>query len=1562
MADADYFLDLSSPDPLADDVPSSVRPVSRRITKQDLPSFSIPHIPQSSPQRGLRAQSPRKRTFQLDVGDERSPQRIRVTVEADDTLAHGSVNRKLFPASSSPAKARRRRETITTTTTTVPLNDEDEPRDDPIGTPRRRGRQRRTSNGTPMPRGRKRAGTPIPRKSKQARQDDGPSSETGILDDAPKDNEGDGGGETPKPKIGIRKTPLKPTADAPAPSSQISNRTTGRKRGRPRKVPLPEEPTPAAEAEPKTSDAVTTDTSGSRSNIQRDLDGSLNVGRDRTPNEHLNDHTSLSSDPPLGRSIGTASPLPLSSPQDRERIAGSLGSPTSSHQELAEEDESVNGGDYQDMELESDPQSAQDEDGMTHHRHDTIADASEFSMIAVESLPSFQASFQASFRDDGSQPSSDHHEMGEETSRIVNDALDSLRRSLQTGTESSSQATEAEDHPGRNADSHQDRDDTQNESVATETRSSGRALAKSPRRPKQLPLSRKVFVGRGNVDDSFSSIPDSFLHAAAPGRLPTKPVTDEHEHRGREDGGYDDSFSEIPEAALEAATPRPPRRVETSTYGSSARNAELHDATRLMAQRSNLDQGSGRLPTPEETSSSNAGSRQALDEDIGLANQDQPSAAQRVDVPSSPPIINRPRALDFGYSNLQQELNAVQDRRSSSPQRPFSSKTTSNKLQSLEAPQPPPRPSLSPIVRVGRTLQNVMSDNSSPEARERNLGSPFRGSMSSDYPHQSSIGGSPSPSIRNRGTQNQPQNLVSSPARQDPNFKSNLDLNFGHPRRNSGVVGNLLGQDNNANAITEPPRSLITHPLADPIASLRRLSMTGPARADLPSSKGELSLGTQDNSSQRPLERLPLFQAASPHNQKAIERHGRSASMAAPADDTNLQPEQDQEHFDESARVTNEKMSNKAEETHLDDENDDVDIWDIEASRMSSPGRPEAAQAAPGPLKSDVPQPRRSRVPSPWRRNNRRLIYKDDFASSSQIEIEESSQSEVDQSPPSDSRQQPLVSQPQEDTQSRAPEPEPMRKSPVQEERHERGASNSPNSSLNSFREHAGLAGSEEPDSPVGDEKPESPEQPKWAPDRMDVDDGGHETWEEPNDPGTPIAAEPSIDISEYSMVAQRTKEIQGRQEKPATSKPGLFGGFNLSSFFSSPVTLPTKAPALNSPGPVPVNNPVSPRARPEASQPKGRPGLIRSTGLFAPMQQGGTQTGAEQKNETFSPRSALQSTSTVADTYERSTLTSPAPSRSQSESVAPSTPERQVFPPSQREPHLSQRANEPRSSSPEVISNNRDETNYSTQENGDGQESHVSTDSSEYERLPPPEKLSRWDRHLSPTKSCFRSPLKPTTPGRMVAFSDPEVSSPSSHVLSQTRGTWDTYTRRDTPRDGTNAGNNIIPQGPPLRAAPEGQEDKQHPPGQQVRNANNHYSSDNTLLARLSAATAPAKEQPRRASASTSTAAAAAAALSRTTWSTRHWARLDEMLRQRRDDPPRFRQACALPSPDGRQSAALLGSEVSVDDLRLTLEPWHLDVVEAFKFEVGGWDEKSLAKRVFSLIMGWRRRAAETL
>ncbi|RYC54152.1 hypothetical protein CHU98_g12060, partial [Xylaria longipes] len=1438
MADADYFLDLSSPDPLADDAPSSVRPASRRITKSqpDLPALSIP---QSSPRRGPREQSPRKRTFQLDVGDERSPQRLRVTVEAEEALGHDAVNRKLFPAAASPTKSLRHRETITTTT--VPLND-----DDNVSTPRKRGRPRRTSNGTPMPRGRKRAGTPIQRKSKHARQDD-PPSEASIMNDVPTSIGDDGDQETPKRGSRIRKTPRKPPANTSVPSSQASNRTTGRKRGRPRKVPISAEPTVVTGAGSEARGAP-----ASESYIQHGHDTSLNMGRDEAPSEHVEDRdTEHTFDPLPGRSIGAASPL-RSSSRDPAGIDRLSGSPTSSHQELAENDDYIMSEDYQGMEPQSDLQSAESEDGMTHHRQDTIADASDFSMIAVESLPSFQASFQASFHSHADQPASDQHEMGEETSRIINETLESLRRSLQTGTENSSRAAGAENDSSRV----EERD----QSTVTANYDSIRPLSKSPRRPKQLPLSRKVFVGRGNVDDSFSTIPDSILHAATPGRPPMKSTVDENEHHAGEDGPHDDSFSEIPDAVLDAATPRPVRRVETPTHTSPTRHEELQQATRATSRRPSVDHGSNRLPTPEDTSSSNAGSRKAHEEDAGLEPRDQPGSVHRTDVPSSPPIRTRPRALDFGYSNLQHELSAVQERQSSSPQR------QPNQLQSLEAPLPPPRPSLSPIVRAGRTLQNVMSDNSSPEVRERNLGSPFKGSMGSD-PRQSSVARSPSPSIRSRGVPNKSQLSVGSPTRLARNFRSNLDRDFGLAPSSSGEAGDPFGHGKIKHSRAESLRDSTIQKLPESITAVHNSSMTDSTKAGLLGTNGKSSWSDHGDDSQRMSGRRLSFQTASSQSQ-GIATRNTSVGQASLADDTNLHPEQDQDRHDEHIQDMDDDLNDRFGEDHFDDDDDDVDIWDIEASRIS-PGKPEPPHTAARPLKSDVPPSRRSKVPSPWKRNNRRLIYKDDIASSSQIEIEESSQSEAEQYPPVRPRERPVAPQPQPDNQKRAPDPEPVLKSLIQEQLHGQENTASPNSSHNDdFGDYAGPADSDEPEILVEDDELSVSEQSHEAPEPMHEDDNQNQVQEEPEDLDMPAAPEASVDDSEYSMVARQAKQTPRVQEKPAPSKPGFFGRFDILSFFSSPATLPRN----KSSGPNPpnhTNNAAIPQPAFESRQLKEPPKALWSTGLFPSISQKNSQPSSERRTA-FSPGSALRSTDTVADTYEPSTSISPSPTRSIPESAAPSTPERQVFPPIQQKQNFTPRPGGSRGSlfapSRGDSSAARDEVYGGLQESSDDQESSALTDGSEYERVPPREKPSQWDRNLSPTKSCFRSPLKPTTPGRIVAFSN-NASSPSAQAQT-----------RNTLSNSTTSARNIVSQGPALRPTLEGKENQPHPHHhtQQIRKANNNSLDDKTVPKPSTTTSRGASRQSRAPAPALAPAPAAAAAtfvaLSQTTWSKQHW------------------------------------------------------------------------------------------
>ncbi|KAK3493198.1 hypothetical protein B0T13DRAFT_504568 [Neurospora crassa] len=107
--------------------------------------------PRTQRVQALRESTPRKRMFELDVGDARSPQRLLVTVEAESSrvTSRSSVSRRLFQHSTPTARSIRERER--TTSVTVPLRGVEGDDDDEITrlgefvTPRPRGRPPRTA-------------------------------------------------------------------------------------------------------------------------------------------------------------------------------------------------------------------------------------------------------------------------------------------------------------------------------------------------------------------------------------------------------------------------------------------------------------------------------------------------------------------------------------------------------------------------------------------------------------------------------------------------------------------------------------------------------------------------------------------------------------------------------------------------------------------------------------------------------------------------------------------------------------------------------------------------------------------------------------------------------------------------------------------------------------------------------------------------------------------------------------------------------------------------------------------------------------------------------------------------------------------------------------------------------------------------------------------------------------------------------------------------------------------------------------------------------------------------
>ncbi|KAI0013194.1 hypothetical protein F4779DRAFT_564398 [Xylariaceae sp. FL0662B] len=1499
----------SSPDPLVDDVPSSARTFTSHTAKtlahHDLSSFSLPRSSarKTSPSR----KSPRKQTFELDVGDERSPQRILVTVEAEEAMKRG-INRRLFPPSS-PVRNARDKEIITTTT--IPLNDEAEG-----DTSRKRGRARRTSNGTPMPRGKKRAGTPLQKSPRRTRQKGDQGSEAGLLSDVSMRTDEDSTISKRKRRAG--NTPKTISAPPAVPSSQLSSNATGRKRGRPRKAPMPESVA--------VSTAKRTKSGGSKANskmVQTEKEASENFpSLLETSSVVARDQESqvLTSDNPPN---STPTPADRYSMHESESIRRNTSLPTKS-----DEADYAMSDDLPAVEAHSDVDSDfEGVEGVTHDGQYTLAHASDFSMIAVDSLPSFQASFNKAL--------SDQPEMGEETNLIINQTLESLRQSTQNDAARQSPArldvdnsTAGNARPGAS--------DILEGEIDDNDRS---RQSRSPKRPKPLPLNRKVFAGKApHVDDSFSSIPDSVLRAATPGRLPMKSTSAVNQHE--EATVYDDSFSEIPEEILEAVTPGRASHVaqpaDESAIGSPALRNHINSANRGAV--SNLS--SSRLPTPDDTSSSNAGSKRAHEDDIAPSTEAQDAAIPFYsDVQSSPPIINRPRNVDFSPPRLNQEAGGTPEGQHSSPQLPPSAKAPSERSKSLEPPPSKIRPSLSPIVRVGRTLQNVMSDRPSPD-REGSLGSPFRGSINNDPPR-------PFPSDPSRQSPvprspNQPNYDVSQHNNRhllDPMaaLAQSMWTNFSQGRGSMKIAASDdAGHSMHDYSQTEPSRAPAVSVHDRPVqpGNTANIPLETSSIRVAPPSDDEMNLLEDGDDHQQRAAQGSESQPSRSRSSSIYATRGSDAGQAMPTVDADIRHNTAEEREEKAEEDEGHDGLSDYDEGHgglSDYDEDDADIWDIEASRPS-PEKPETAQTASQPT---IPPPRRSKIPSPWRRSSRRLIYQDEITSPSRIEIEEGSQSEPEESFLARSMQRPLNSR--QKAHKRLSQPLDAREeSPVHLEQQVSAPQ------LEVQEEHGDID-----EGSVVLPEPQAlaplPRAPEEITEPADVSEYSMVAEEKSTEPA---------DVSEFSMVAQQMQDAPTTQEKPVPAKSRLFGGFNIMSFFSSPATLPKRAPDAKEVEelhqPRQVAQPVLKPLQNEPSQ------SIWSAGLFPSIPQKEFRPSPERRVDLFSPGPALRSNTTIPDTY-ATTSSSPAspysPSPAPSQSPSPSTPEQQTYNPIEQKRNFTPRPGQSDASlfmpGPSGSSVGRSETSGGPPElPSDEQDTSCLTDGTDYERVPPREKPSRWDRTLSPSKSCFRSPLKPTTPGRVVAFTSSAGSPRAGSPLAEAQARAEQRNRNNR---------TTITQGPLFQPISEGRENESTSSSYATSDSNrDSASTDTATTAPLGETTnnnnnnsKPAVVQPPR----------SAFRLSQTEWTKHHWVRMDEMLQLRRHDPLRFQQLCPLPPRHRRRSAAILGKEVTAQGERVVLEPWHLEVVEAFRHEVGGWDEHALAKRVFALLVGEERR-----
>ncbi|KAK0386525.1 hypothetical protein NLU13_6360 [Sarocladium strictum] len=602
---------MSSPDPLNESAndsaffpPSSTRRIPRSLISNRFASRSV-----------TRSVSPRKQTFELEVGNNTSPQKLLVTVETDDAPPSSvGTRRRLFQSPGSQASVRVRERA---TTTTVPLRDEDEPT-----TPRRRGRPRK-SNGTPIPGAgvKRRAGTPMQRTPRRAR-----SSRVGDTDDALSEISAQ---ETPRSARRGRppkNKPIDPPGDAiPVPSSIA---TASTKRGGRRRRQAMDQDELIQMADLAADNASIED-------LQDDpppLDDQVDLIMAPLPSiedagSALPPTTSAAQDSDLWLGTGPdeeVTPRPRrrttksasvgSSNQRRESRSASAASsgskrtprqstsriPIQPEPKLADlENEPA---DFPDLvAAPSDVSSADDLVPVepTAYRNDTIAQGEDFSMIFMDSIPSFQASFRQSNNGAPPLPEPEEHEIGEETNMIINNTLETLRQEQEAAEEEEEDQNEAVDGSGLNMPEPEDQvqgaepptfdmeveAEPQLRSPAATTepepepepepemkarhqpqpdaseglspvRAFSPLLARSPRKF-HSPLRHQVLKATarqaGQLDGSPATrAPAEGESRNSPLRRDAMPVTED------ESNMYEDSFSEIPQEVLAAATPRRP--------------------------------------------------------------------------------------------------------------------------------------------------------------------------------------------------------------------------------------------------------------------------------------------------------------------------------------------------------------------------------------------------------------------------------------------------------------------------------------------------------------------------------------------------------------------------------------------------------------------------------------------------------------------------------------------------------------------------------------------------------------------------------------------------------------------------------------------------------------------------------------------------------------------------------------------------------------------------------------------------------------------------------------------
>jgi len=200
---------------------------------------------------------------------------------------------------------------------------------------------------------------------------------------------------------------------------------------------------------------------------------------------------------------------------------------------------------------------------------------------------------------------------------------------------------------------------------------------------------------------------------------------------------------------------------------------------------------------------------------------------------------------------------------------------------------------------------------------------------------------------------------------------------------------------------------------------------------------------------------------------------------------------------------------------------------------------------------------------------------------------------------------------------------------------------------------------------------------------------------------------------------------------------------------------------------------------------------------------------------------------------------------------------------------------------------------------------------------------------------------LKPKTPGRVVEFASSALS-----PLQQAEA-------RAQKRAGIVPSVQLPPPNRVYVTQLDDDEDKENSEyaGSEHGDTTESVSSDSSPIEEAPVA-APATKQQRPAPEKTE--AWPPACLSLRVWSRNHWLYLDALVQYRRKQP--FPDEVILPQVKG-MCDGFLDRLMDVEEGSMYLEQWHLDVIEAFHSQVGGWNKDLLVRRLFSLLVGEKLR-----